>query len=163
MRKKVDKNQVIKEISDIFAKTKGALFLNLSNLSNSVQFTIKEKIKANLGSVKVFKRTLLKRAQPNLDVDFKKPFALIFDYSDDLKAIRSLSGSETKLDFLAGWLNGQRLNPVEANNLVNLPGREELFGRLVYDLQSPLRRLVNLKNNIGLKLVKTLAEVGKKK
>ncbi len=163
MKTREDKAEILKEIEETLNRAKGVLFLNLLNLPNSTQHTIKQTLKKNSGMMKVFKRTFLAKINPNLPTDYKKPLALVFDFSENLTAIRSLKNLNFPLEFLGGWIDERLVNQSEVSSYIKLSSKEELIAKLLYLLKSPIQKLTSIQMLLSLKLVKTLESIGQSK
>lgn len=159
MKTKFNKQQTIQELTDAFQQARAVIFLNLTNLSNTLQTNLRQLLKRHQGLMKVAKRTLIQKALPTLSIDFKQPLALLFDFSEDLRALRSLRQFEGQINLLGGWFQQQLLTTQAATALVHLPSQDILVKKLLGLLTSPIRSFVTTSKLTQLRLIKTLAAV----
>ena len=63
----------------------------------------------------------------------------------------------------AAVVQGKSVEPVEVDNLANLPGKPELYAMLLSVLQAPARQLVTVLSAVPRDLVTVLKQAEKKK
>ena len=97
--------------------------------------------------------------KPDLSRLLQGPTALAFGYDDVIQPAKALSdyqcSSETTLSIKGGLLAGKLLMPEDIIALAKLPPKDELIGRVVGLVQSPLSRLLialngNVQNFMGV-------------
>lgn len=101
---------------------------------------------------KVAKNTLTRIAAEKigiqgLDTHLEGPTAIMFAYGDIVapaKAIGDFARSSRILQVKAGVMNGEVVTPGDIEAVSSLPPREELLGRLVGLLASPMSRTVGV-------------------
>lgn len=101
---------------------------------------------------KVAKNTLTRIAAAQvgiegLDPQLEGPTAILFAYGDIVapaKAISEFARTSRILQVRAGVLNNQVLTPADVEAISSLPPREELLGKLVGLLASPMTRTVGV-------------------
>jgi len=101
---------------------------------------------------KVAKNTLTRIAAEKigiegLDTHLEGPTAIMFAYGDVVapaKAIGDFARSSRILQVKAGVMNGEVVTPADVEAIASLPPREELLGRLVGLLASPMTRTVGV-------------------
>jgi large subunit ribosomal protein L10 len=60
------------------------------------------------------------------------------------KALADFAKAHDKLKFRGGLVEGQLLDAQQAKQVASLPSKKELVARLLFLLQSPMRRLVTV-------------------
>jgi large subunit ribosomal protein L10 len=100
---------------------------------------------------RVVKNTLTERAADQAGAEGLKellegPTAMTFVRGDAAAAAKALRDfrrgtQNTLLEFKGGWMNGAPLSPADIDAIAQLPSREELNGRLVGMVASPLTGL----------------------
>ncbi len=101
---------------------------------------------------KVAKNTLTRIAAEKigiegLDTHLEGPTAIMFAYGDVVapaKALGDFARSSRILQVKVGVMNGEVLSPDDIEAISSLPPREELLGRLVGMLASPMSRTVGV-------------------
>jgi len=128
---------------------------------------LRSKVRQSNGSYKVVKNSVVKLAIDGTD------FAPLADHLSGPKALAWTSDdpialAKTLRDFIKGhpaltmeqaWLEGRVLDPAQAAQIAELPSREELVAKLLYMLQSPIRRLVTALNGPIQNLASVLGQV----
>jgi large subunit ribosomal protein L10 len=132
---------------------------------------LRSKVRGAEASYRVVKNSVVKLAVEGTSMEgltphLKGPNALAFTTGDGVtlaKVIRDFVKNHPALVFRQAYLEGQILEPEEAQKIADLPTREELVSRVLYMLQSPLRRLaVALKSPMN-KLAAALSQVAEQK
>jgi large subunit ribosomal protein L10 len=75
------------------------------------------------------------------------------------KVLRDFAKQHPELTFEQAFLEGQILESDEAKKIADMPSREELLTKLVYLLQSPIRRLAVALNAPAQNLASVLGQV----
>jgi len=79
------------------------------------------------------------------------------------KVLRGFAKDHPELTFRRAYLEGQILEADVAQQLADLPSREELIAKLLNLLQSPIRRLVTALSGPTRGLVTALAQIAEKR
>jgi large subunit ribosomal protein L10 len=149
---KLKKQKIIEELSEKVNKQKVMVFFDFTGLPVKDLSVLRKKMKAVNSELKVAKKTLLglvlKKAGINLDVkNLRGEIAVVFGYQDELAPVKvgyQFSQENPNLKILTGFFEGQVKNKEEIILLAQLPGRQELLGKLINSINSPLYQLVNV-------------------
>lgn len=157
---KEKKIEIVKKLSDIFAKAKSVAFVKFGGLSvaqaNELRKTLKEK---GVGYF-VAKKTLINKA-----LDSKKPegetpklegeiaIAYLSGENDNLAPTREVSVFAKKFSqavaLVGGIFEGKFIGKVDALSLAAIPPRETLLAQFVNLVNSPIQRLAVVMNEIA--------------
>ncbi len=128
----------------------GLFVMDFTGLTVAEVTELRRKVKEANGTYRVVKNTLAKLAvadTPNQPLQqlLDGPAAVAFTLGDSValaKALADFSKNHEKLRFRGGVIEGQLLDAAQAKQIAALPTKQELVARLLYLLQSPMRRLV---------------------
>lgn len=143
------KQKQIEDLKGQLAPAQGVFVLDFTGLSVSAATELREKIRAAQGRYVVVKNTLARLALDGSDREPLKdlitgPTALASTEVDPVmlaKALADFAKTNDKLQFRGGFVEGQVLDAKQAQEIAALPSKQELVARLLYILQSPMRRL----------------------
>ncbi|MFC1500484.1 50S ribosomal protein L10 [Candidatus Zixiibacteriota bacterium] len=124
---------------------------------------------------KIVKNNLLIRAADKADLpgwvsDLVGPTAMASHVADPVapaRVIKSFQDDHRRrgdfLTFKGGLLEGEVIEKPTFDKLASLPGREELIGKLLYVLSSPIQGLLNVLSGVPRSLVYALEDMRKKR
>ena len=155
--KKSQKFFTVDNLKEKIKATKALILTDYSGLKVDEINQLRQDIKKNGGEYEVIKNTLLYKASENSDLKFEKDklegnTAALWLYSDDLSPLKALDtfikkNNLPKLKF--GFWDKDLIEVEKIKELANLPGLEELRGKLIGFFKSPLFGLTyNLKSNL---------------
>ena len=172
MKTKEEKAEIIKEIKEIYNSSPFIIFISLLNLGGDQQKTLKDTLKENSANFKVFKKTLIKKAIPELPIDLedkelKQPFGLVFLTKKDIdvKVFKIISEFAEKygLGIIRGILSGNVLTKEAILEIGKLPPLEVLRGKLILTLKSEIQKLIFVLKNPFIKLNLVVSSIKNKK
>ncbi len=111
---------------------------------------LRSEVRKTDATYKVIKNTVVRLAVEGTEMEGITPFltgpkVLAYTGGDGValaKVLKDFIKKHPELQFEQAFLEGQILEAKEAEKIAELPSREELITKLVYLLQSPIRRLV---------------------
>lgn len=114
----------------------------------------RSRVKDSDSEFRVTKNTLLRIAAERVGIDgleehLEGPTAVLFAFGDVVapaKAVADFARSSRILTVKSGVMNNQVLSAAEVDAISSLPPREELIGKLVGMLASPMARVVGVLN-----------------
>lgn len=163
---KQQKQNITEDLKEKIDRQKSIVFVDLKGLKVKDLFGLRKEIKTAGGQLKVAKKTLIKlvlgKAGLKLQEELEGEIALVFAFEDSfspLKKAYQLSKSNKNLKILAGFFDKKYIEKEEIIVLAQLPGREELLGRLVGSISSPISGFVNVLQGNLRNLVYVLSQI----
>lgn len=147
MRTKRDKEKLLEELKEKFAKAKGYILISILGLKGEEEFLIREILKNKRSSFQVAKKTLIYKSNPNFpfkEEELKTPFGFIWEFDENLSAFKSIKELKEKginIEILKGYLEGKILNQKDVLEISEIPSKEYLLGKLLGSLKGVLYRL----------------------
>jgi len=165
------KQEQIDALKQEIAPAEGVFVMDFSGLSVGEVTELRRKIKEADGSYLVVKNTLARIALTGLAQEPIKdlidgPSAVAYTRGDAVilaKVLAEFAKAHEKLHFRGGLVSGQVLDAGQAQQVAALPSRQELIARLLFMLQSPIRRLVLALNWPTRSLAVTVKQVADEK
>ena len=166
-----EKKQVVKEVREKIGKSNSLCFTNFKGLTASKMNELRRSLEDNDAELKVFKNRLIKRAleEDSLKelVDFiEGPVALVFGYDDPILPVKVISDFRKEEDLPVvngGYLDGKSFDGKSFLELAAIPSKDELYGKIVGSLSSPLNSLVFILSGVPRKLITILSEIAREK
>ncbi len=134
-----------------------AIVGTFSGLTASKDFDLRKIIRAAGGSYHVVKNKLAAKASQGSKIEaalqgLKGVSAVAYTSGDPVVLAKALSTwvkDNAEFTFKLGIVDGQVLNVKEITDLATMPGKEELFSKLLFLIQSPAQRLATVINATG--------------
>ncbi len=151
------KEKTVKELKKKMKDQTTMLIVDFSGLKVDESLQLRRKLREVDGEFKVAKKTLIQIALDENDLDknikeLEGEIGLIFGFKDKIlpaKTIYNFTKESDHLKILGGFFDNQFENKEKFIELAQLPSKEELLGRLVGSVSSPLTGLVrSLEYNI---------------
>lgn len=170
MQTKKQKKDIVKDLAENLKKTKAAVFADYTGLSVVKLMAFRRKLKAENAEIKVAKKTLIDLALKQADlpvVETKKmkgQVALVMGYGDEIspaKASFSFTKGNENFKILGGILENKFIEAAQVLNLAKIPGRQELLGKLVGSIASPMSGMVGVLQGNLRGLVRVLSQINK--
>jgi len=168
-KKNVD---ILSSVQGKIAKSKSILFSDFKGVSAKDLTSFREEIKANGGEVFVSKNTLLKIALKGLEGNEKASDTLtgqtvaVVAYQDPISTIKSFFDLTKKIENLkakGGFFENKFVDEKALVEISKLPSKEELIGRLIGSMNSPVYKFVNTLNQSKSKIVYVLNSIANQK
>lgn len=147
---KVQKQKVVKELTEKIEKQKSIVFFNFAGLKVKDISALRKKMKADGSELKVAKKTLLALALKKAGLDFdikilKGEVGLAFGFKDELtpaKLCYQFSQEKPNLKILAGFFERKPRDASEIIALAQIPSRKELLAKLLGSVSAPISNFV---------------------
>ncbi len=151
----------IADLADRLSRSQLTIIADYRGLSVSALQEFRSKIRPMEAEFRVAKNTLTRIAAEQvgiegLETQLEGPTAILFAYGDVVapaKAVSDFARSSRILQVRAGVMNNQVLTPADVEAISSLPPREELIGKLVGLLASPMARTVGVLSGPARSLV----------
>lgn len=152
---KEQKKKVIEDLKDKVARQKAIVFVDFTGVKVKDLSGLRRKLKAEENELRVAKKTLISLALKDYNAEIgpklkemPREIALVFGYKDEIspaKMVWKFSKENQNLKILGGIIRDQKevlLGDVATMELAQLPGREELLGKILGSLQAPVSNFV---------------------
>ena len=135
-------------------------------LTADKDFDLRKTVRAAGGSYHVVKNKLAARAGEGTKIEgalkgLKGVSSVAYTSGDPVALAKALSEwvkDNSEFTFKLGIVDGKVITVEEIKDLANLPGKEELFSKLLFLIQSPAQRLATVLNATGRDLAVVLGQ-----
>jgi large subunit ribosomal protein L10 len=165
VQKRSEKEQVVSELHDKFAKAKVAIIAQPKNIDVGTITDLRKKFRAQKVEYKVVKNTLARRAAKGTDAEvlgelFEGPTAIILGYEDPISPAKALQDFvEKKKDLIqvrGAVLDGKKIDAKGVEALSKMPGLPELRAMLLGMVTRPAQQLASILNQPASGLVRVI-------
>ena len=151
------KKPIIEEISANIADAQGVVLVNYSGLTVAQDTQLRKELREAGVHYKVYKNTMMKRAfagtafEPlTKDLDGTNAIAISKDDATaPARIIAKFAKTAPKLEMVSGVVEGNYYDKAGMEALANVPSREELLGKLLGSIQSPITNFARVLNQIA--------------
>lgn len=157
---KSKKNEKVKQLASELETSTSAIIGTFTGLTASKDFELRKTIRAAGGRYHVVKNKLAAKSAQGTKVEkalqgLKGVSSVAYTSGDPVALAKALSTwvkDNAEFTFKLGIVDGKVINVQEIQSLATLPGKEELFSKLLFLINAPATRLATVINATGRNL-----------
>ena len=165
------KVEELQELERSFKGTDSAIVLDFKGLKVPEVTELRRQVRGTQSEYLVVKNTLALRATKGTALEavaehFSGATAVAFNKGNAValaKVLTNFAKTNPNLVFKAAVIDGPAVPAAEIKTIAELPSREELVSKLLFVMQSPMRRLVTVLNGPVRNLAGVLSQVAEQK
>jgi large subunit ribosomal protein L10 len=154
---KAKKNEKVKQLAAELESSTSAIIGTFKGLTASKDFELRKIIREAGGNYHVVKNKLAAKSAQGTKVEaalqgLKGVSSVAYTSGDPVALAKALSTwvkDNAEFTFKLGIVDGKVINVAEIDSLSKLPGKEELFSKLLFLINAPAQRLATVINATG--------------
>lgn len=168
---RADKTAAVETLEGMFKGADVAILLDYKGINVPQVTELRSQLRKAKSNYKVVKNSLAKRAlkgtsYETLSSHFEGTTAVAYTNGDPValaKTLTTFMKTVPALTIKAAVVQGQSLKAAEVASLATLPGKPELYAKLLYLLQAPMVNLVSVLSAVPRDFINVLAAAERKR
>ena len=167
---KSEKTATLDQLASALKGVDSAILFDYKGLNVPQVTELRRQVRAAKGQYRVVKNTLARRALKGTEFEplsefFQGTTGIAFTGTDPValaKTLTTFAKTAPQLTIKAAVVQGRRIQAAEVTELAQLPGKPELYAKLLFLLNAPMVRLVTVLNAAPQALLNVLTQAEKK-